>query len=265
MIRPLLRCALVAVTATLLTQLPMAAPAQATGTCGTGTPFVVTAAGEALTDETDWWQTVSPGSLQVSVEATDWAYLDVFDSSCGQLLCSSGPGRSHGCEVSYVGRVNISVRGYAFGAAYVLTAIPLPGNVTPPPPGSCNLVEVLGVCANLSTGSVVQEVSVPGVTLGSAGSHRVAGYVDRYRFITPGGVALVLPCVVLTANATTVNPCAAAGGTFDSRFLTLLDNTVSQPTVGVGDPILTARVCDARVTLTAAGFGVENFGLLTVC
>jgi hypothetical protein len=121
-----------------------------------------------------------------------------------------------------------------------------------------------GVVVCLTPGAEVLAVpvTVPGVVPG--GSDHVFGYVDTYRFVV-GSVATTLPCVVVGVDSTTVNPCAAAGGTFVSRTATLVDTTVGIPGIGSGSPVVTVRVCQATLTAMVNGFGVESAPAYALC
>jgi hypothetical protein len=133
------------------------------------------------------------------------------------------------------------------------------------PPGSCNVVNTGGACVDLATGNVIQTVSVQGAQTGTSGSHRVVGAVDMYRFPLPSGGFANVPCVVLTADAAGNSGCTLAGGTFVSRFATLVDQSVAQPSAGPGAPVTTVRVCEALLTVTVAGFGVEDVPSYALC
>lgn len=114
-------------------------------------------------------------------------------------------------------------------------------------------------------GREIERLTVSDVVSGTAGTHHVAGSVDIYRFALPTGGFATVSCVVLTANATTANPCQSAGGTFVSQVASLVDQPVDQPSVGLGGPLTTVVVCESEVTLTVAGVGIEEFPALTVC
>lgn len=107
---------------------------------------------------------------------------------------------------------------------------------------------------------VYQQEAVP-----AGATHRVAGWVDVYGFPIPvvGGTAHV-PCVVLVADSD-ANPCGEAGGTFESRLLTLVDRTEQERTVANGPYVTTIRVCEAWLTATVLGVGVSGVPIRTVC
>lgn len=133
------------------------------------------------------------------------------------------------------------------------------------PSGDCPLVLGVPVCTELTTGGVRQPVVVSNVVTGVAATYHVVGKVDVYRFALPTGGNVTLPCVVLTSNTTTIDPCKAAGGSYASTTALLYDDTVEQPSASLSGTLFSANVCDATVTITAGGFGVEDFPLLTIC
>jgi hypothetical protein len=133
------------------------------------------------------------------------------------------------------------------------------------PSGDCPLVLGVPVCTKLTTGGMRQPVAVSNVAIGVAATYHVVGRVDIYRFALPTGGNVTLPCVVLTNNATTVDPCRAAGGSYVSTTSVLYDDIVEQPSVGPSGTLVSAGICDATVTITAGGFGVEDFPLFTIC
>jgi hypothetical protein len=129
------------------------------------------------------------------------------------------------------------------------------------PPGDCTDVAGNDVCVAVEAGTVFQNVAVTTVP---TATHHVVGTVDIYRFDLPTGGNVTVPCVVLTVNATTANPCATAGGTFVSRDSTLVDRTESQPGPSTsGTPL--ASICNAQVTVTVRGIGVNDFPAFTLC
>lgn len=93
------------------------------------------------------------------------------------------------------------------------------------------------------------------------GPDNVVGYLDVYRF-TVAGVTTTLPCVTLRVAGGEVSPCAAAGGAFVSRSATLA--TVPEPGVELATAA-TVRVCNAELTATAFGFGVQSAPAYALC
>lgn len=244
-------------------------PARADGYCGLATPFDRVASGRLESYEgDDWWQTQSAGTVVVTVDSYPEhvdAGVFAFDGVDCVPLCyfSSSSVEAGRCVVNYTGALVIDVGHYTGGAAIDYTIAvamltgPAVGSATP-----CNLVDVAGVCVDLQPGAVVQEVDVlPGAVPGDP-FERVAARVDLYRFNLPGGASATVPCLVAAVGAE-VDACAAAGGTFVSTLATLVDTRVTPP--GVGDPLVTVRLCDARLSATVAGIGVENVPALTLC
>ena len=122
------------------------------------------------------------------------------------------------------------------------------------------------VVACLAPGAEITRYAVPSVDAPPGPGHRVAGHVDAYRFLAgPAGVAVTLPCIVLFADGGTVDPCAAAGGTFLRRELTLLDTTVAEPGAATGPGFVTIGVCEATLAVTILGYGADSAPVLTVC
>ncbi len=126
----------------------------------------------------------------------------------------------------------------------------------------CTTTAGVTTCVGLEAGAEIQQFTVyePGVY---NGPHDVAGYVDSYRFDTPGGGSVVLPCVVLVLDGATVDPCDTAGGTFVSRLLVLVDLDV--PEVSLGGALLTVRICAAELVATVNGLGVTSQPAYAIC
>lgn len=229
--------------------------------CQVGTPFLFTASGATTSSsESQIWDTVTWGRTDIKIETASFGlHFSAYDENCVEI-CS----HTKDCLVDYRGVISIDVHNGT--GAYTLTATPrdMPG-VTPPPPGECNVVNTAGVCANIATGNELERVGVAGVEVVSAGTHRVVGAIDTYRFPLPVGGSVLLPCVVLTVNNLGASDCELAGGTFENRFALLVDQSADQPSIGLTDPIVSVGLCDARVTVTASGFGVEDFPAVTVC
>lgn len=130
---------------------------------------------------------------------------------------------------------------------------------------ACPLVAGVPVCTSITSGTVFEAVPVSNVVIGTAATHRVVATVDIYRLDLPTGGFLTVPCVVATVNATPVNPCAAADMTFVSRLVSLVDRSADQPSASLSGTLATVRVCNATVTVTAAGIGLNEFPALTLC
>jgi hypothetical protein len=119
------------------------------------------------------------------------------------------------------------------------------------------------ITCHLTPGSVVLDDVVFVSTMAGA-EHDVTGYLDSYRFTLPGGVIVTLPCVTLVADTTTGDACLLAGGTHVARSIIV---STSPDEV---EPVLTttatpARICNATLTLTVGGFGVNSAPVLTTC
>ena len=96
--------------------------------------------------------------------------------------------------------------------------------------------------------------------------HHIAGYVDAYRFMTPGAGPVTIPCVTLLVDGETRSPCADAGGTYVSRTSTLVDETQAEPRAGLGaDALVPIRICEADLVLLVGGFGAESAPAYAVC
>jgi hypothetical protein len=116
-----------------------------------------------------------------------------------------------------------------------------------------------GVVACLTPTSEITRVFVYEPTLVPGSSVHVYGYVDLYRFNLPT-TTVTVPCVV----ASGVNPCATAGGTYISRVATLVDTYVNVSTVTL-QPLTSIGVCNASLTLTVDGIGINAAPAVTIC
>ena len=299
-----MRTALVAVAAALISQAPMATPAQADGYCGGGeTPFVGATAGTVDAYEyEDWYSTQSLGSTTITLDPDNYySRLEVYTQYCNSQLCSNSYGYTLTCTVNHSGPLSIRVSTiyYYETSTYTLTAVPgVPNPTVPPqcndgldndlngrtdypsdsgcssysdntesspPAQSCSSVLGVPVCVIVETGSVYQSVTAYGPRTTVTATHTVVGTVDIYSFPLATGGSVTLPCVVLSANTTTNNTCDEAGGTYVSRVATLVNQSVNQPGVAVDVPLATVRVCRAEYTITAAGIGVSDFPAYTLC
>jgi hypothetical protein len=287
----------------VLSTFVLVAPAHAQGDCGAGAmPFDDTASGSLTdTDGWDWWSTFSNGTTLVTIDTeSDQTAIMVEPESCNETLCTDAYQTHYTCLVrNYQGRLSIYVGTLQWPADYSTYTIHVdksPANPTvpaqcgdgldndpdypadsgctsatdddessPAPPSSCNVVDTAGVCVEVRTGDVVTQQTLYDVVTTTTATRSVAGYLDAYRFSLPTGGSVVMPCVTLTALSASVSPCQPAGGTFVERTATLVERTVDQPGIGTGGPLATVRVCDALVTITVAGFGVEDFPALSLC
>ncbi|MDQ1683917.1 MAG: hypothetical protein QOC82_654 [Frankiaceae bacterium] len=110
------------------------------------------------------------------------------------------------------------------------------------------------VCASLTPTSLQGTYSVD-TSSGSPGP--AAGSIDTYQFVLPNGGIVTAPCVVLASGATTLDPCAAAGGRYVATVATL--------STGSASPLATVRICNANLALTVDGIGVNSFPAYTIC
>lgn len=129
-------------------------------------------------------------------------------------------------------------------------------------PTTCQSMSGVVLCLT-PTATVVVDQPLVIISTSPGPTHTVAAYLDSYRFTLPGGVVTTLPCVTLVTD-TEVNPCATAGGTFLSRS-TLVTQTVTESDVGSGQTVARVRICEATLTATVNGFGVNSAPVLTPC
>jgi hypothetical protein len=122
---------------------------------------------------------------------------------------------------------------------------------------------VPGVVLCVAAEGPVVTLSVPSVNTTSNAQHQIAGYVDSYRFALVTGGSVTVPCVTLTADATSTDACALAGGVFVSRIVTLVNTTADEPELGA--PSVQVSVCSASLTATVLGFGATGVPVYTVC
>lgn len=241
-----------------LTTFVGAAPAEAAGSCELPMPLAGVGVG-VLPDDTlfeDFWRYEAAGTTTIRTTDVGAAFV-VFNASCSAVVCSS----TSLCVTNATGPLIIAVyRAHSAPSAYVLTAT---SSVSPT--SSCNRVDTSGVCVHLATGTLVEERTVYDVTTTPVATHTVGGWLDAYRFPLPTGGSAVVPCVVLSANTRDANPCETAGGTFVSRAATLVTRSVTQPAPIQGAALATVRVCNATLTATVGGFGLENVPVYSTC
>ncbi len=118
------------------------------------------------------------------------------------------------------------------------------------------------VVACLDPGSLLEEYVASDAGTSGGTEHEIAGYVDQYRFHV-GIVTTTLTCVRLVVDGTDVNPCATAGGTFVTRITSLVQRP-AEPVIET-NPLATVRVCQAELTLTAAGNGINSAPAYALC
>jgi hypothetical protein len=129
-------------------------------------------------------------------------------------------------------------------------------------PASCRVVGSVEACMDV----------VPGAHVASYTAHQpdaellhVAGFVHLYRFTLPNGGTVVAPCVVLGVGSDSVNPCTAAGGTFERRLRTLVNDNAETPDSTLATPLTKIRVCTAELVTTVNDVGVSSFPGYAVC
>lgn len=133
--------------------------------------------------------------------------------------------------------------------------------------GEIDCPEVAGqpVCAAIVPGDVVHKVDIANVGTYDALTVTVVGSVEIYQFALPTGGFANIPCVVLTLNGSTRNPCQDAGGVYRSTIADLIERTEKVPLVRPEGLLASVTVCEAQVTLTVGGIGVEQIPALTIC
>jgi hypothetical protein len=125
-------------------------------------------------------------------------------------------------------------------------------------------------CPPITPGAVLCLVHGPEIAQYEVGTTTPAmefgavGYLDAYEF-TAAGIRVTLPCVVLVADARTANACSAAGGRFVSRTAVLVNRSVGVPGISTDEPLAVVTVCEATLTATVAGFGVNSAPVYTLC
>ena len=116
----------------------------------------------------------------------------------------------------------------------------------------------------LTRGSVAASYEISAVGTSPTGiEHDVAGYVDLYRFVV-AEVTTTLPCVRLLVDSVAPDVCQAAGGTFVSRLATLVETAVEEPGIETV-PVETVAVCNAELTATVSGVGINSAAAYTTC
>ena len=130
--------------------------------------------------------------------------------------------------------------------------------------GTCGDVpQPVEICT--TQGAEIERLSLYFGTVPPGGtSYRVAGYVDVYRK-TVGATTVSIPCVVLVADTTDVDPCSLLGATFVSRTATLVDSVVGYGSPGAGVAYLSAAICDVTLTVLVGGIGVNSTPVVMLC
>ena len=180
--------------------------------------------------------------------ANDTGCADRFDDTeAPDAQCSDGVDNDFDGDVDYPGDIGCSdARDNSEGA-------------------TCTTAAAVTVCAGFSAGAQVERVRVAREEAGAGASHSVAGYIDLYRFTLPNGVKLNLECVILEVDATTVDPCAAAGGTFVARTAELVNETEDEPSPTPGGELASVGICEGELVLTVNNVGLTSAPAYTVC
>jgi len=118
-------------------------------------------------------------------------------------------------------------------------------------PASCSTEIGQEVCASVTKTQGSYAVSPPNGVSGPD-----AGSIATYQFTLPNGGKVTVPCAVLVSGATTVDPCAAAGGTYVATLATLSD---------APNPVTAVQICNANLVLTVDGIGINSFPALVLC
>lgn len=232
--------------------------AQATHSwCSSGRSFTTATADTVQPPSPDWWTTTASGRTTVTLTAADpSATITLYTTPNGNctVVCTS----TSSCTVDHTGPLNISV------TAGVLAA-PVPYVLTAANTSSLDCAQTTSVCVAAVRGAEVTRVDVRVATTTVAATHTVVGTLDTYRFPLPNGASVTLPCVTLTLNGTTTNPCAEADGQYVTTLAELVDESVNQPGAALTPPIESVGVCETRYTVTVATIGVENFPAYSLC
>lgn len=236
----------------------LAPAAQATHSwCSSGRSFTVATADTVQPPSPDWWTTTTSGRTTVTLTAADpGATMTLYTTPNGNctVICTS----TTSCTIDHTGPLNISV------TAGVLAA-PVPYALTVANTSTLDCGTTMSVCVAAVRGAEVTRVDVRVVTTTVDATHDVVGTLDTYRFGLPNGASVTLPCVTVTLNGDTTNPCAQAGGQYVTTLAELVDESVDQPGVALTPPIESVGVCETRYTVTVATIGVENFPAYSLC
>jgi hypothetical protein len=130
---------------------------------------------------------------------------------------------------------------------------------------SCTTSTGITACIGLSSGTPFKTVTVYGEDLPPGTVHRVAGYLDVFRFRLPNSTTVNVPCVLLYSDGTWQDPCGSAGGVDIARTATLLDRSVAQPDPHVGAPLASVALCNAELVTTVNDIGIASAPAFTLC
>jgi hypothetical protein len=289
--RTLVRGLATIATAMATAVVPMAAPAHAGNVCPSQDALVASATGAVRNGDPDWYAFSTAEATSVTLVPTSGdPDLKVMDQGCGTVVCYPYAGGVETCALppgSYqVGVLYFSgsggVAGYGLSAGTTECndgidndgdgQVDYPSDPGCSGPGDasegvrCTVISGHQTCVGFDGSTVTVSGNLSQVTTVPGPAVHVVGYQDLYRFRLPQGAGTVnVPCVVLVANATTGNPCQAAGGEFVSRASTLVDRT-EQPTVpAFGDPLATVEVCRGELVASVDGIGITSFAGYGLC
>lgn len=232
--------------------------AQATHSwCSSGPSFTAATADTVTGGGPDWWTTSATGVTRFALAAADpGAWFQVYTTPNGNctVVCTS----TRSCTVTHTGLLHVAVYGaiYAAPTPYVLAVAD--GDTT-------DCAQPFSACVRTVTGTEVTRMDVRVPTTYVAATHVATGTLDTYRFPLPNGAFVTLPCVTVTLNGDPTNPCADAGGQYVTTLAELVEQSVSEPGVGLSPPVGSVGVCETRVTVTVATIGVENFPAYSLC
>jgi hypothetical protein len=277
-------------TALAVTAVPMAGPAHAGNTCPSQDPLTVSASGTVRPGDPDWYAFSTDVETVVTLVPTSGdPDMKITDENCGAVVCYPYAGGVERCTVEpgdyqvgvlfYSGSAGLAGYGLGVGTSECNDGVDNDGDGQtdyPSDPGCsgpgdpsegvrCTILSGHETCAGFDSGEVVlsaevyQVVPTPGPTV------HVVAYQDLYRFRLAGAGTVNVPCVVLVANATTGNPCLAAGGEFVSRITTLVERTETPDVVGFGDPLATVEVCRGELVATVDGIGISSLAAYGIC
>jgi hypothetical protein len=242
----------------------LAAPA-AHADCYYGSQFTgVTTGYLTWSSEEHYWSVESNGTTVIQLTATDSSIgFHAYGENCDYLGCD----HVTQCVATHTGTISLYVHGGT--GDYVLTAagtdVPGVPDVGTPPGSGCNLVNTLGVCVGLEAGAEIERVTVREPVVGFTDGPGVVGRVEQWRLPLPTGGSVLLPCVVLTVDGQGSNGCSLLGASYVSTVSVLVNDDVPIPTAGFGDVLATVGLCEAQLTATVVGFGVEDVPAVTLC
>jgi hypothetical protein len=268
---------------------PMGAPAHA-GDCPSQTPLGASATGAVRSGDPDWWSLTTADATTVTMVPTSGdPDLKIMDEGCVGVVCYPFAGGVETCDVApgtyqvgvlyYSGSGGVAGYGLSVGTTECNDGVDNDGDGRidfPNDPGCsgpgdasegvrCAPLSGRSVCAGFEPGPVFASAEVRQVTTVPGPTVHVVGYQDLYRFRVSNAGTVNVPCVVLAANATTGNPCLAAGGEFVSRLSTLVDRTEQPDVPAFGDPLASVAVCVGELTATIDNIGISSLTAYGIC